>query len=116
MFVLVYEPAVTVVFASEIVPLVVIVPPVKPVPVATLVTVPVLLVYPLGLLAAYAPRFVKAFAAVVAPVPPFATATVPVTFAAVPVVLWFSVGMSAATMARNDGTPAAPLGAAKTVF
>lgn len=33
-----------------------------------------------------APRFVLAVAAVVAPVPPFATATVPVTFAAVPVV------------------------------
>jgi hypothetical protein len=33
-----------------------------------------------------APRFVLAAAAVVAPVPPFATATVPVTFAAVPVV------------------------------
>jgi len=29
-----------------------------------------------------APRFVRAFAAVAAPVPPFATATVPVTFAA----------------------------------
>lgn len=60
-----------------------------------------------------APRFVLAPAAVVAPVPPLATATVPETLAAVPVVFWFSVGISAATTARNVGTPAMPLGAAK---
>ena len=38
------------------------------------------------------PKLVRAFAAVVEPVPPLATATVPVTFAAVPVVFWFNVG------------------------
>ena len=51
-----------------------------------------------------------------APVPPFVTATVPVTFEAVPVVFWLRVGMSAAASARNVGTPAAPLGAARIVF
>jgi hypothetical protein len=49
----------------------------------------------------------------VAPVPPFATATVPVTFEAVPVVFWFNVGISAATISRNVGTPAEALGAAR---
>ena len=44
MFVFVYDPATTVVFARDIVPVVVIVPPVKPVPVATEVTVPRLFV------------------------------------------------------------------------
>lgn len=39
-----------------------------------------------------------------------------VMLAAVPVVFWFSVGTSAATMARNDGTPAMPLGAARKKF
>lgn len=39
---------------------------------------------------------------VVRPVPPLATATVPVTLAAVPVVFWFSVGTSAATIAANS--------------
>ena len=63
-----------------------------------------------------APKFVRAVAAVVAPVPPLAMATVPVTFAAVPVVFWFSVGTSAATKARNVGTPAEPFGAARTVL
>ena len=53
---------------------------------ATLVTVPVLLVYPLGLDAGYAPKLVNAAEAVVAPVPPLAIATVPVTLDAVPVV------------------------------
>lgn len=52
--------------------------------------------------------------AVVCPVPPLAIATVPVTFEAVPVVFWFRVGTSAATNARNVGTPADPLGEAKT--
>ena len=42
------------------------------------------------------PRFVLAPAAVFAPVPPFAKATTPVTFDAVPVVFWFSVGTSEA--------------------
>ena len=36
-----------------------------------------------------------------------------VMLAAVPVVFWLSVGMSAATIARNVGAPAKPLGAAK---
>jgi hypothetical protein len=36
--------------------------------------------------------------------------------AAVPVVFWLSVGMSAATTARKDGTPAEPLGAAKKLL
>lgn len=37
------------------------------------------------------------------PVPPLAIATIPVTFAAVPVVFWLSVGKSAAT--AIDRTP-----------
>ena len=36
--------------------------------------------------------------------------------AAEPVVFWLSVGTSAAAMARNDGAPAEPLGAAKKKF
>lgn len=44
---------------------------------STLVTVPTFVVYPAGLLAGYAPKFVRAVAASVAPVPPFATASVP---------------------------------------
>ena len=58
----------------------------------------------------------KAFMAVCAvvwPEPPLAIATVPVTLLAVPVVFWLSVGMSAATTARNVGAPDEPLGAAK---
>jgi hypothetical protein len=39
-----------------------------------------------------------------------------VEIAAVPVVFWFSVGMSDATTALNVGTPAEPLGAAKNVL
>ena len=78
---------------------------------------------------------------VVSPVPPLAIGKVPVTpgvifaeplndaddvlarfvwmvlavvnVAALPVVFWFRVGMSAATTARKVGTPAEPLGAAK---
>jgi hypothetical protein len=65
---------------------------------------------------AAAPRLLRAFGPVVAPVPPLATATVPVTLAAVPVVFWFRVGMSAATRARNVGAPAVPFGAAKIVL
>ena len=61
-----------------------------------------------------APRLVLAAAAVVAPVPPLAIASVAERPAAVPVVFWFSVGMSAATTARNVGTPAVPFGAANT--
>jgi hypothetical protein len=61
-----------------------------------------------------APRFVLAPDAVVAPVPPLRIATVPVTFEEVPVVFWFNIGMSDPTIARNVGTPAVPLGAAKT--
>jgi hypothetical protein len=41
---------------------------------------------------------------------------VAVMFAAVPVVLWFRVGTSAAAMARNDGTPLDPLGVAQKRF
>ena len=63
-----------------------------------------------------APSPVLAAGAVVAPVPPLAIATVPVTLDAVPVVFWFKVGMSAATIALNVGVPATPLGAANTVF
>ena len=40
--------------------------------------------YPLGLVAGYAPRLVSAVAAVDAPVPPLAIATIPDTLAAVP--------------------------------
>ena len=50
-----------------------------------------------------APRFVRAVAASVAPVPPLRIATVPVTFAAVPLVFWLSVGKSPATAML--GTP-----------
>ena len=51
------------------------------------------------------------------PVPPFGTATTPVTLEAVPVVFWFKVGISAATKARNEGTAALPVpGPAKTTF
>ena len=50
-----------------------------------------------------APRAVRAVAAVLDPVPPFAIATIPVTFADVPEVFWFNVGKSAAT--AIDGTP-----------
>lgn len=39
-----------------------------------------------------------------------------VTDAAVPVVFWLSVGMSAATIALNVGAPAVPLGAARKLF
>lgn len=58
-------------------------------------------------------KALNAAPAVVWPVPPLAIATVPVTLLAVPVVFWFRVGTSAATIARNVGTPAVPLGAAK---
>lgn len=50
----------------------------------------------------------------VTPVPPDATANVADNPAAVPVVFWFNVGMSAATKARNEGVPEEPLGAANT--
>jgi len=53
-----------------------------------------------------APKLVLALGAVVAPVPPLRTATVPVTFAAVPVVFWFSVGTSPACIdAINTSVP-----------
>jgi hypothetical protein len=38
---------------------------------------------------------------------------VAVIFAAVPLVFWFSVGISAATIARKSGVPLEPFGAAK---
>ena len=62
------------------------------------------------------PRAVCAPDCVVAPVPPFAIATVPVTLDAVPVVFWFNVGMSAAVRERNVGAPDDPLGDANTKF
>jgi hypothetical protein len=37
-----------------------------------------------------------------------------VSVAALPVVFWLSVGISAATIARKVGTPATPVGAART--
>jgi hypothetical protein len=50
-----------------------------------------------------------------APVPPFASATTPVTLAAVPEVFWFSVGISLAAIARNAGAPAVANKACVTV-
>jgi hypothetical protein len=78
-------------------------------------------VKPIEVISVFAPlfaavRLVLASAAVVPPVPPLATATVPVTLDAVPVVFWFRVGMSEATISRNTGTPSAPLGAARKYF
>lgn len=58
-------------------------------------------------------KALNAALAVVWPVPPLAIATTPVTLLAVPVVFWFNVGTSAATIARKVGAPALPLGAAK---
>jgi len=49
------------------------------------------------------PRFVLAPDAVVAPVPPLTTATVPVTLDAVPVVFWLSVGKLVKLAADPDG-------------
>ena len=43
----------------------------------------------------------------VAPVPPFATATVPVTLAAVPVVFWFNVGNEQLARLPDAGVPRA---------
>ena len=65
-----------------------------------------------------APRLVNAPAAVDEPVPPFSTATIPVTFPAVPVVLLVRLeGISAATRARKVGAAAEPLaGPANTAF
>jgi hypothetical protein len=61
-------------------------------------------------------RLVLASVAVVPPVPPLATATVPVTLDAVPVVFWLRVGISDATIALKVGTPSAALGAANIYF
>jgi hypothetical protein len=47
---------------------------------------------------------------------PLGSAGVPLRFAAVPVVFWFRVGRSAATIARKLGAPALPPGAAKKEF
>ena len=65
-----------------------------------------------------APKLVTATAAVVAPVPPFAIATVPVSDPAEPVVLLvIFAGMSAATSARKVGVLALPdPGPANTVL
>ena len=62
-----------------------------------------------GLAVGAAPKFVSAVAAVVAPVPPFAKATVPVTLAAVPVVFWlpavFTPGKLMLAEPLNDTPP-----------
>jgi hypothetical protein len=71
----VYDPAETAVLAKEIVPVVVIGPPDSPVPVATDVTDP---------LPVPAPRFERAVAASVAPVPPLTIAKVPLTWVCKP--------------------------------
>jgi hypothetical protein len=55
-------------------------------------------------------------AVLVALVAVVAVAALPVHEAEEPVVFWFSVGMSAATIALNVGAPATPFGAAKTVL
>jgi len=68
------------------------VPVVPRVKAATEVTVPVFVVNPDGLVAAYAPKLVNAPAAVVAFVPPEVTAKVVDKPAAVPEVLWLRVG------------------------
>lgn len=83
-------------------PVVVIGPPDKPEPVATLVTVPlppplaVLLMVWFGQVPVMVTLVPATKAGVAVPVPPLATATMPVTLDAVPVVFWFSVGTSAA--------------------
>ena len=51
------------------------------------------------------PRFVLAPDAVVLPVPPLATATVPVTLDAVPVVFWLSVGNVQLAKSPEAGVP-----------
>jgi len=78
-------------------------------------------VSPIDVMSVFAPdaaavRFVRAEPALFAPVPPLTTATIPVTFEAVPVVFWLSVGTSAATIVRNVGVPATPSGAARNVL
>ena len=59
------------------------------------------------------PRFPLAFSVLVAPVPPLLIATTPVTLLAVPVVLWFNVGISLVVIVLNDGTPDELTGEAK---
>jgi hypothetical protein len=61
-------------------------------------------------------RALNAAEAVVWPVPPELIARVDDKPAAVPVVFWFRVGTSAATIARKVGVPAEPLGAARNVL
>ena len=77
MFADVYEPAVTAVLASAIVPVVVIGPPVKPVPVATLVTEPEPLAVALIVWFGQAPVMLMLVpatnAGVLVPVPPLVT-------------------------------------------
>jgi hypothetical protein len=82
--------------------------------VADAVTLARVLKYALAEMFWFASRRTTEFAPVdtVTPVPPFATATVPVTFAAVPVVFWFRAGMSVARIARKLGAPSAAFGAA----
>ena len=58
----------------------------------------------------------KPTAEAVIPPPEIEKLRLVVSVAADPVVDWFSVGMSAATMERNVGAPAAPFGAARNVF
>jgi hypothetical protein len=47
---------------------------------------------------------------------PLGSADAALSPVAVPVVFWFSTGMSLAVIDRNPGAPALPLGAAKKVF
>jgi hypothetical protein len=83
MFAAVYVPGVTLVFAREIVPVVVTGPPVKPVPVATEVTVPEPLAVELIVWLGHVPVTVTFVPATndgaVVPVPPLLTGSVPVT-------------------------------------
>jgi hypothetical protein len=75
-----YDPAVTDVFASEIVPVDVIGPPVRPVPVLTEVTVPVVgVVYTNAVPAPLTVSICPAVPNVASPVPPLATGREPTT-------------------------------------
>ena len=101
----VYVPAVTAVLANEIVPLVVIGPPVKPVPVATEVTVPEPLAEAAIVWFGQVPVIVTlepaTKAGVAVPVPPLATGKRPVT----PVVSGRPVAL---VKVADDGVPKAP--------
>ena len=87
--------------AKAIVPVVVIGPPVKPVPVATLVTVPVALTVWLGHVPVMVTLEPATSAGVAVPVPPLATGSKPVT----PVVKGKPVRLVAVPL---EGVPKAP--------